>query len=121
MRKYVGVCIIFLLIFIMTIATVMVLNKKQEETINDTQNMIQIETEKTKEYLVANNDIDSYAYSIEVENDYLVIYSNETHSIFLNTNISYSNLPKTIQNKIDNKIGFETEAELYDFLENYSS
>ena len=40
---------------------------------------------------------------------------------FFDTGVYYNELPEDIKSKINNGFGFETESELYDFLESYSS
>ena len=51
----------------------------------------------------------------------LVVYYEDMETIFLMTNISLNSLPMNLQLEILSKKYFETEEELYNFLESYSS
>ena len=62
---------------------------------------------------------EKYIYSIKFENDMLVVY-NEQNKMF-DTGIELRDLPSDLCQKIDEGYGFDTEQELYDFLESYSS
>lgn len=51
----------------------------------------------------------------------LVVYYEDMETVFLVTNISLNSLPMNLQLEILSKKYFETEEELYNFLESYSS
>ena len=54
----------------------------------------------------------SYEYYIKVEHEKLVVYRCKNHEVFMET---------SIENRLESGIFFQTEGELYDFLESYSS
>ena len=62
-----------------------------------------------------------YMYYIKVVDGRLVVFENKNQSIFMETSIEFSTLSKELQEKIETGIFFQTESQLYDFLESYSS
>ena len=63
----------------------------------------------------------SYEYYIKVEHEKLVVYRCKNHEVFMETSIESDMLPLSVQNRLESGIFFQTEGELYDFLESYSS
>jgi hypothetical protein len=63
----------------------------------------------------------SYKYYIKVEHEKLVVYKSKNHGIFMETSIEKDMLPQDVQERLKIGIFFESEEELYDFLESYSS
>lgn len=63
----------------------------------------------------------SYDFYIKDEYGKVVVYTTKNQQIYMETSISTNILPMDVQDKIRTGIFFETEAELYDFLESYSS
>ena len=51
----------------------------------------------------------------------LVVYYEDLETIYLSTDIDMDSLPKQVQLEILKKKYFESEEELYNFLESYSS
>ena len=62
----------------------------------------------------------AHFYIVSKDNK-LVVYYEDMETIFLTTNILLSSLPINLQLEILSKKYFETEEELYNFLESYSS
>lgn len=60
-------------------------------------------------------------YYIVAKDNKLVVYYEDLQTIYLTTDISMDSLPKDVQLEILKKKYFETEEELYNFLESYSS
>lgn len=60
-------------------------------------------------------------YYIVSKDNMLVVYYEDLETIFLTTEISMDRLPENVQLEILQKKYFETEEELYNFLESYSS
>lgn len=56
-----------------------------------------------------------------VENEYINVYYSDLKTVYLYTDILLSDLPEDIQQDILNKKYIESEEELYNFLESYSS
>ena len=89
---------------------------KIEENVITTENDISKDPSVTisQEYI-------SYPYYAKAEEGRVVIYETKNHTIFMETSIEITTLSEEIQEKLEASIFFETEMELYDFLESYSS
>ena len=62
-----------------------------------------------------------YEYYVKEEYNKLVVYRYKNHEKFMETSINREDLPLDLQDKLKKYIFFQTEGELYDFLESYSS
>ena len=60
-------------------------------------------------------------FYIVSKDNMLVVYYEDMETVFLTTEISMDRLPESVQLEILQKKYFETEEELYNFLESYSS
>lgn len=89
---------------------------KPKEDIITTENHVSKEPATTisQEYV-------TYEYYIKAEHEKLVVYSCKNHEVFMETSIESDILPLNVQERLESGIFFQTEAELYDFLESYSS
>ena len=85
-------------------------------------NKIQTENEVSKDesITISQEYISCMFYMKEVDGR-LVVFESKNHTIFMETSIETITLPIEIQDKLDSGIHFQTEAQLYDFLESYSS
>lgn len=83
-----------------------VVGKTEEETEMLTESMRVVENEK---------------YYLKEADGYLAVYHTKNDEIYCETNIRFELLSPEMQAKIKEGVSFETEAELYDFLESYSS
>lgn len=68
----------------------------------------------------SNSAVKMHFYIVSKDNK-LVVYYEDMETVFLTTDISMENLPENVRLEILNKKYFETEEELYNFLESYSS
>ncbi len=68
----------------------------------------------------SNSAIKMRFYMVSKDNK-LVVYYEDMETVFLTTDISMENLPENVRLEILNKKYFESEEELYNFLESYSS
>lgn len=71
-----------------------------------------------KNYL--KSTIQMHFYIVSKDNK-LVVYYEDMETVFLTTEISTDSLPTDVRLEVLNKKYFETEEELYNFLESYSS
>lgn len=71
-----------------------------------------------KNYSTGTQNLHFYVLS---KDNKLVVYYEDLETIFLSTNISMDSLPSDVQLEILKRKYFETEEELYNFLESYSS
>ena len=60
-------------------------------------------------------------YGITVTDGYLQVYIVENGALYMETAIAYDLLPERVQAQIDEGKYFESEEDLLEFLENYSS
>ena len=66
------------------------------------------------------NVVQMHFYIVSKDNK-LVVYYEDMETVFLTTEIATDSLPEDVRLEILNKKYFETEEELYNFLESYSS
>ncbi len=71
--------------------------------------------------LVISQEYINYQYYIKDEDGRLVVYETKTQDIYAQTGIETETLPVEIQSKLETGIFFQTEEDLYNFLESYSS
>ena len=76
------------------------------------------ETEKS---IFTSSTVIDYQYLIVEENDYLTVYSADDTTVYEYTDIRYSDLDDHLRHKIRNGYYIKDDAELFGFLENYSS
>ena len=60
-------------------------------------------------------------YYLVVKNGYLQVFETQTGTLFMETAIVYELLPDRVKAQVDQGKYFQTEHELLEFLENYSS
>ena len=89
---------------------------------NDTQlNDKGVLTEEEEQAQEISQEYVSYQFYIKNEDGRLVVYETETQKTYAQTGIESETLPVEIQSELDTGIFFQTEADLYNFLESYSS
>lgn len=77
--------------------------------------------EESPQVAVPSNTTKQYKYVVVEEANTLTVYYVKDHIKYLSTDISVSNLPQDLQEKVAEGLQFIDEKSLYDFLENYSS
>ena len=82
----------------------------QQETSRETQRLA--ESMKT---------VEPYVYILLEENGYVAVYHADGETLFSTTDILMADLPEDLQEEIQNGKPIENEAQLYNFLENYTS
>lgn len=90
--------------------------KLMEKEINTEEQAGQIE-----ESITISQEYISYKFYIKNEDGRIVVYSTKTKEWAMETGIEVYTLPEDIKENLDIGIFFETEEDLYDFLESYSS
>lgn len=86
------------------------------------ENTITTENDVSKEQAVTiSQDYMTCPYYIKAEDGRLIVYESKSQNIYMETSIEIDTLPLDIKEKLDAGIFFETEGDLYDFLESYSS
>ena len=61
------------------------------------------------------------SYVLDAENNYITVYRADTDEVYLYTDIRLDELPEDIREEIILRKYIDSEAELYNFLESYSS
>ena len=117
MKRKISICIIVLIAVIVLI--ILFTNEKKETMPKETETLEV--TEETEAVLPANTDNIHYAYLVKAKEQKLVVYCSDGETVYFETGISVKSLPESLQQKAEDGIGFFTEADLYDFLESYSS
>lgn len=112
---------ILLSIFILVFAILLIKfqnDKNLEENYSSTEELVK---EFEKESITTNQEYNTFMFYIKDDDGRLVVYDAKTTKIYLQTGIETKNLSKDLQEKLEDGIYFETEADLYDFLESHSS
>lgn len=117
MKRKISICIIVLIAVIVLI--ILFTNEKQETIPKETETLEV--TEETETVLPANTDNIHYAYLVKAREQKLVVYCSDGETVYFETGIAVRSLSESMQQKAEEGIGFFTEADLYDFLESYSS
>lgn len=117
MKRKISICIIVLIAVIVLI--ILFTNEKKETMPKETETLEV--TEETEAVLPANTDNIHYAYLVKATEQKLVVYCSDGETVYFETGISVKSLSESLQQKAEDGIGFFTEADLYDFLESYSS
>lgn len=110
---------IFLAILVIVLTWIYIKFSNETET---KENNIQTENDISKEESVTiSQEYLSYPYYIKEKDGRLIVYESKNQQIFMETSIDVFSLPEEILEKLDSGIYFQTEGDLYDFLESYSS
>lgn len=117
MKRKISICIIVLIAVIVLI--ILFTNEKKETMPKETETLEV--TEETETVLPANTDNIHYAYLVKAREQKLVVYCSDGETMYFETGIAVRSLSESMQQKAEEGIGFFTEADLYDFLESYSS
>ena len=117
MKRKISICIIVL---IAVIVLIILFTNEKKETIQKETETLEV-TEETETVLPANTDNIHYAYLVKAREQKLVVYCSDGETVYFETGIAVRSLSESMQQKAEEGIGFFTEADLYDFLESYSS
>lgn len=117
MKRKISICIIVL---IAVIVLIILFTNEKKETIPKETETLEV-TEETETVLPANTDNIHYAYLVKAREQKLVVYCSDGETVYFETGIVVRSLSESMQQKAEEGIGFFTEADLYDFLESYSS
>ncbi len=91
--------------------------EKEEQP--STENRMETETEEN--IVVSSTTEEPYKYIILEDAGRLSVYLSDNVTLFMNTGISVRALTEPLQKELKEGLRFQTETELYDFLESYSS
>ena len=114
MKKQISVCIFLSIVLIALILAFIKFNNGKE------QEHAQL-TEDSTDSLEISQEYTQYMFYILEEDHHLVVYETKSDNIYMETGISTNDLPFELQKNLKTGFFFETEQDLYDFLESYSS
>lgn len=118
MKRQVSVSI-FLAIIVIALTWLYI--KFNNET-SPKENVFTTENDISKEESVTiSQEYITCPFYIKEEDGRLIVYESKTQQIYMETSIEMHLLPEELIEKLDTGIFFQTEGELYDFLESYSS
>lgn len=117
MKRQVSISI-FLAIVVIILAWMYVKFSNENEL---NKNGVLTEENENESALPISQTYISYQFYIKDDNGRLVVYEVKTQEIYAQTGIETKTLPVSLQEKLDAGIYFQTESELYNFLESYSS
>ena len=121
MKRQISISILLaFLAILLTLLYVKLVNesKPQEES---TQKNVQLVQKTTKESIMISQEYIPYRFYIKEEDERLVVFLTETKEKYMDTGITVESLSVDLKKQLESGIFFQTEAELYDFLESYSS
>ena len=123
MKRQIIICVFVSLILILMVLLFVIFRNDNKMPENETQSS-QITTEiSTKEDVAIeiSQELTNYKYFVIEEDGRLTVYETASKKIFLETDIQTWLLTEQLQKNLSNGIYFETEKDLFDFLESYSS
>ena len=85
------------------------------------QTVPRTDTTQAVDAAVPPKQADTTTYALRTRDGCLQVYILETDEFYMETSIVYRLLPESVQAQIDRGKYFESEEELFEFLENYSS
>ena len=91
--------------------------KEQNETLLARQEQMETEAKTTESLSV----VEPYEYVLLEEDGYVAVYLSDKKTLYASTDIRMEKLPEELQQEITEGKFIESEAALYNFLENYSS
>lgn len=127
MKKSISICI-FIVVLAWLIAMLILLFRDGEQK---EERLTAAETEQKQAVLLSEKTEDpsvesmaapqGAAYLARDKEGRLVVYREDGTTVYLETNIRCQELEHWLQEQLQEGIWFETDKELFDFLENYSS
>jgi len=119
MKRQISISII---LAILVIALTWLYIKFSNDTqLNDKGVLTKENQTETENSLAISQTYVSYIYYIKDDDGRLVVYEAKTQNVYAQTGIETDTLPLEIQLHLDTGIFFESEEDLYNFLESYSS
>lgn len=120
MKQKISICI--LIVIFIFFGTFLIMEYKNKEFPNTEKQLEMSETEIITEDSTEIGKIEEYYEYIILEDDgRLSVYYSDNVTIYLHTGIAVTSLPEDIKEKLKTGIRIKTEADLFDFLESYSS
>lgn len=115
MNRSMSICFIVLAVIVIILLTLHI--RKEEKMLAEPP---ATEYEETEKVIQVNNESEYYEYIIKCIDKRLEVFR-EDGTVFMESGISYDELPDRIKSQIDEGLKIKDDEQLYDFLENYSS
>ena len=119
MKRQISISIFFALFLILLV--LMYIKFYNENRLPDPKMSTELDVEEKEDSIAISQEYEAFAFYLKDEQGNVVVYTTENHAFYMETGILTYTLPAEIQQKLFTGIFFKTEAELYDFLESYSS
>jgi len=119
MKRQISISIFFAIFLILLVW--LYIKFYNENKVNENELSTEVKIVKEEDAITISEDYHLYEFYIKDENGKVVVYQTKNQEFYMETGISTYTLPLVIRERIMSGIFFETEAELYDFLESYSS
>lgn len=121
MKKQISICIILSILVI--ILALLYIKQNNESSRHYSQNNTESEkeSENSSDALTSSNHYETYSFCAKSEDGRVTVYDLKSQTLYMETAIVTDLLPDNVKNELETGIYFKTEAELFDFLESYSS
>ena len=119
MKRQISISIFFAIFLILLVW--LYIKFYNENKVNENELSTEVKIVKEEDAITISEEYHLYEFYIKDENGKVVVYQTKNQEFYMETGISTYILPLVIRERIMSGIFFETEAELYDFLESYSS
>ena len=119
MKRQISISIFFAIFLILLVW--LYIKFYNENKVNENELSTEVKIVKEEDAITISEDYHLYEFYVKDENGKVVVYQTKNQEFYMETGISTYILPLVIRERIMSGIFFETEAELYDFLESYSS
>lgn len=120
MRRKIGICLlVFIFLFLVTFGTGLFLTSTPDR---ENKYMNQPEQEsQTEESILSSKEEAAFQYIVFSEEGKLIVYFSDGKTPFFNSGVSDEHLPEKWKKILPQGIRFQSEEELFEFLEAYSS
>lgn len=119
MNRKISICILILITLCIVLIVFAKNTKNQTQTSPKQESQQVTETELT--VIASSSHTKTYRYIARIVEERLVIFEADGQTVFFETDIRKEDLSEEMQSKAVHGIGFKSEANMYDFLESYSS
>ncbi|MBR4026027.1 MAG: hypothetical protein IKJ01_00530 [Lachnospiraceae bacterium] len=120
MKRQISICI-FLAIIVILLSLLFIKFNNTRIEYNKQQELLNTQNVQQQESIRISQPYTQYMFYILNENGQLVVYDTKTNNLYMETGIRTDYLPEEVQKEIKEGLFFQTESDLYDFLESYSS
>lgn len=122
MKRQILICVfVSLVLILLVVAFVKMRNEDKQPKKEGKTGQITTEMETEDNVIEISKEFTNYKYFVVEEDGRLTVYETATKEIFMETDIQIRTLTEQLQKNLRNGIYFETEEDLFDFLESYSS